>query len=677
MKIVETFPRKVKVLEEGVWIPLSSGDRLAARIWLPEDAETDPVPALLEYIPYRKRDMTRAGDEPTHHYLAGHGYASVRVDMRGAGDSSGVMHDEYALQEQDDAVEVIAWLAAQPWCSGRVGMFGISWGGFNSLQVAARRPPALAAIITSCSTDDRYTDDVHYMGGCLLNDNMDWGTTFLSILPLPGDPEIMGESWRDNWMERLAALPCPIELWMNHQRRDDYWKHGSVNENYGDIRIPVFAVGGWLDGYSNAIFRLLANLDVPRLGLIGPHAHQWGQSERAPGPAIGFLQESLRWWDHWLKDAATGIMDEPMLRVVMQEDLPAAPWYAECPGRWVGEASWPSARIAPLSFHLNADGLGRAAGPETDLVNASPQTCGIAGGEWCPYGTGGDGPEFPGDQRIDDGGSICFDSAPLTERLEVLGAPVVELELAVDRPSAFVAVRLNDVKPDGAAARATFGVLNLTHRNGHETPQAMTPGQRTRVRVQLNDTAYAFLPGHRIRLSVSTTYWPMIWPSPETVTLTLVGSAGTLTLPVRPTDDDEPALVAFAAPEQAPAMPATQLETGRSSNTVSRDVMTGRVDIVAERGGGLVRIDDHGLVAGRRNSHERMSITDDDPLSAETAMVFENRIGRGDFQVRIEARTRLRATKETFVLTADLDVWEGDERIMAKSWNCPIPRDHI
>ena len=562
MKIVETFPRKVKVLEESVWIPLSSGDRLAARIWLPEDAETDPVPALLEYIPYRKRDMTRAGDEPTHHYLAGHGYASVRVDMRGAGDSSGVMYDEYARQEQEDAVEVIAWLAAQPWCSGRVGMFGISWGGFNSLQVAARRPPALAAIITSCSTDDRYTDDVHYMGGCLLNDNMDWGTTFLSILPLPGDPEIMGESWRDDWMERLAELRCPIELWMNHQRRDDYWKHGSVNENYGDIRIPVFAVGGWLDGYSNAIFRMLANLDVPRLGLIGPHAHQWGQSERAPGPAIGFLQESLRWWDHWLKDAATGIMDEPMLRVIMQEDLPAAPWYAECPGRWVGETSWPSARIAPLSFHLNADGLGRAAGPETDLVNASPQTCGIAGGEWCPYGTGGDGPEFPGDQRIDDGGSICFDSEPLTERLEILGAPVVELELAVDRPSAFVAVRLNDVKPDGAVARATFGVLNLTHRDDHETPQAMTPGQRTRVRVQLNDTAYAFLPGHRIRLSVSTTYWPMIWPSPERVTLTLVGGAGTLTLPVRPTDVDEPALGAFAGPEQAPAMPRPSSKPG-------------------------------------------------------------------------------------------------------------------
>ena len=211
-------------------------------------------------------------------------------------------------------------------------MFGISWGGFNALQVAARRPPALAAIITSCSTDDRYTDDMHYMGGCLLNDNFDWGTTFLSILPLPGDPEIMGAGWRDNWMERLADLDCPVETWMNHQRRDDYWKHGSINQNYADIQCPVFAVGGWLDGYSNAIFRMLANLDVPRLGLIGPHAHQWGHDERAPGPATGFLQESLRWWDHWLKDEATGVMDEPMLRVIMQEDLPRRALVRRMPG---------------------------------------------------------------------------------------------------------------------------------------------------------------------------------------------------------------------------------------------------------------------------------------------------------------------------------------------------------
>ena len=390
MRVLEDLPHKVKVLEEGVWIPLSSGHRLAARIILPDDAEQAPVPALLEYLPYRKRDLTRAGDVPLHGYLAGHGYASVRVDLRGAGDSFGVMRDEYTQQEHDDAIEVIAWLAAQPWCSGKVGMFGISWGGFNSLQVAARRPPALKAIVTSCSTDDRYRDDMHYMGGCLLNDNLDWGTTFFSILPLPGDPAIMGEAWRDNWMERLADVPCPVETWLEHQHRDAYWKHGSVNENYDDIEIPVFAVGGWLDGYSNAIFRLLANLKGPRLGLVGAHAHQWGHAAREPGPAIGFLQESLRWWDYWLKDEETGIMDEPMLRVLMQEDLPARPWYQTCPGRWVGETSWPSPRTMNSSLHLNAGGLSGTAEPETVLANASPQVCGLSGGEWCPYGTGGD-----------------------------------------------------------------------------------------------------------------------------------------------------------------------------------------------------------------------------------------------------------------------------------------------
>ena len=212
MRVVSEFPHKVKVLEKEVWIPMKRGDRLAARIWLPVDAVENPVPALLEYIPYRKRDMTRPGDEPNHAWFAGHGYASIRVDMAGAGDSFGIMRDEYARQELQDGKEVIAWIARQPWCTGKVGMFGISWGGFNSLQVAALKPPALKAIVTSCSTDDRYADDMHYMGGTLLNDQLDWGTTFFSILPLPGDPQIMGPGWKKNWKERLDGVPCPVEL---------------------------------------------------------------------------------------------------------------------------------------------------------------------------------------------------------------------------------------------------------------------------------------------------------------------------------------------------------------------------------------------------------------------------------------------------------------------------------
>ena len=301
---------------ENVFIPARDGCRLAARLWLPADADREAVPALLEYIPYRKRDATRARDALVHPYFATRGYASLRVDLRGSGDSDGTMQDEYLRQEQDDGVDAIAWIAAQPWCTGAVGMMGGSWGGFNALQVAARQPRALRAILTVVSTDDRYADDMHYMGGCLLTDTMSWGQQFFAQTGRPPDPEIVGDRWREMWQARLDAMEPMIAAWLRHQRRDAFWKHGSVCEDWDAIRCPVYAVGGWADGYSNAVFRLLAGLRVPRKGLVGPWGH--GRPHYAlPGPRIGFLQEALRWWDHWLKDQPTGIMDEPMLRVWM------------------------------------------------------------------------------------------------------------------------------------------------------------------------------------------------------------------------------------------------------------------------------------------------------------------------------------------------------------------------
>ena len=146
--------------------PSSDGTRLCARIWLPRDAPERPVPAILEYLPYRKDDVHAVEDSTIHPYYAAAGYAAMRVDMRGSGRLRRVScTDEYSEQEHRDALEVIAWIAEQPWCTGAVGMTGISWSGFNSLQVAALRPPALKAIITACSTDDRYDNDVHYLGG--------------------------------------------------------------------------------------------------------------------------------------------------------------------------------------------------------------------------------------------------------------------------------------------------------------------------------------------------------------------------------------------------------------------------------------------------------------------------------------------------------------------------------
>jgi putative CocE/NonD family hydrolase len=454
VRIVTELPRRVREIEH-CWIPLADGCRLAARLWLPEDAEAAaPVPALLEYIPYRKRDFTRARDEPMHRYFAGHGYAAARVDLRGSGESDGVLADEYLALEQADALEVIAWLAAQPWCNGRVGMIGKSWGGINALQIAACRPPALGAVITVCSTDDRYADDAHYMGGCLLNENFSWGSMLFTLNALPPDPALVGARWSAMWRARLEATLPFAERWLRHPHRDAYWRHGSVCEDPARIACPVYAVAGWADGYSNAVPRLLARLTVPRKGLIGPWAHVYPH-DGVPGPAIGFLQEALRWWDTWLRDVDTGIMDEPMYRVWMQESVPPRAFYDVRPGRWVAEETWPSPRIVPRRLALNLMGLHPQAGAEVAIPWRSPQTTGLAAGDWCAFGSEG---EVPTDQRDDAGGSLTFDGAPLAEGLEILGAPVLTLALAVDRPCALVAVRMNDVAPDGSSTRVTYGV---------------------------------------------------------------------------------------------------------------------------------------------------------------------------------------------------------------------------
>ena len=292
MKIINQFPHKV-VEHENIWIELADGCRLATRMWLPENAHRSPVPAILEYLPYRKRDGTAVRDQLTHPYFAGHGYACLRVDMRGNGESDGVMLDEYALQEQDDALEILRWIAEQDWCTGAIGMMGISWGGFNGLQVAARGPEELKAVVTLCSTDDRYTDDIHFKGGCLINENLGWSGTMLSYSSRPPDPAIVGDAWKDLWLQRLEAEPFLAPIWLGHQRRDDYWKHGSICEDFSAVKAAVLAIGGWNDAYSNAVPRLLNGLGGETRGIIGPWAHKYPHFA-VPEPRMGFLQEALR-----------------------------------------------------------------------------------------------------------------------------------------------------------------------------------------------------------------------------------------------------------------------------------------------------------------------------------------------------------------------------------------------
>jgi uncharacterized protein len=678
MKTITDFPRPVKVIENA-WIPLPDGNRLAARIWLPADAAGAPVPGLLEYLPYRKRDFMRSRDGPMHYYFAGHGYASVRVDIRGAGDSDGLTIDEYTEQEHDDALAVIAWIAAQPWCDGVVGMFGISWGGFNSLQVAARAPAALKAIITLCAADDRYSDDAHYMGGCLLNENLIWGTAFLMYNALPPDPEIVGERWRDMWQDRLEGAVLFPAQWLRHQRRDSYWQHGSVCEDYRAVRCPVYAISGWADGYSNAVPRLLEGLSVPRKGLIGPWSHAFPHAS-VPGPTIGFLQEALRWWDHWLKGIDTGIMDEPMLRVWMQDSMIPQPQYESRPGRWVAEAIWPSPRIEPCLLALDPGGfLVPASAAEKRLEIQSPPATGNTSGNWCAFGRDG---EMPVDQRADDGRSLVFDSEPLTEPVEILGMPALRLVFDSDRPVAQVVVRLNDVFPDGTSARVSYGVLNLTHRSSHEHPKPLAPGERSEAVVKLNAIAHSFPVGNRIRIAIASAYWPIMWPTPEPVTLGVFAGASMLDLPVRSPRAGDAQLRPFDAPEEGPSDSAKVLRPSTLHRTIERDVPSGDVVYRIFSDGGefdgaaLVYFEEIDLQAGFA-FFQRYRIGESDPLSARAEITAHATLRRKRWMPEVRGLVELRATKDAFIVTAHLAANEGGKEIFTRAWEETIPRDLV
>lgn len=639
MRVITKFPRSVREIVHAL-IPLADGTWLAARIWLPDDAEQDPVPAILEYLPYRQSDGTAVRDSVHHPYFAGHGYASIRVDIRGSGDSEGVLLDEYLPQEQEDALEILAWIAAQPWSTGKVGMYGKSWGGFNGLQVAAHRPPELKAVISLCSTDDRYADDVHYMGGCVLSSKMlYWASTMFAQGALPPDPQHVGVRWREMWFERLNHLTPFVETWMAHPLRDDYWKQGSVCEDFSAITCPVYAIGGWADGYRNAIPRLLDGLTCPKKGLIGPWAHQFPE-RGVPGPAIGFLQECLRWWDWWLKDVDTGIMEEPLLRVWMQESKKPAANHEAWPGFWIEEPAWLSGEVK--EYALDQGGvLSEGAGLVEDVVCVGALTHGQDFGNWCPMGVSGD---YPPDQRAEDGRALAFTSKPLQEPLDVLGFPEVQVRLSVDKPQAMLIVRLCEVFPDDTSALLSWGVLNLTHDASHAVVEPCKPGEKFDVTVKLNAIGCRISQGNRLRVVVSSTYWPQIWPSPQVVTFRL--DRGCLQLPKGAGQQIEDP---FETPEGAPVLEHTMLREskrfpiGHWHGTDHKLVY----DVLSD--GGRVRFEDE--LELDQTAKDQWQIKIDDPLSAVASCEREIELIRNSWHIRIHAQSEMRCDAEQFYLT--------------------------
>ncbi len=667
MKTASDMPHQV-IEYPDMPIIMSDGCRLSARVWMPEGAENSPVPAILEHLPYRKRDGTIARDQLSHPWFAGHGYVCIRTDMRGNGDSDGLMEDEYTEQELQDGVEVIEWAAKQPWCNGSVGMMGISWGGFNGLQVAAMAPEPLKAVITLCSTTDRYADDIHYKGGALLGENFGWAATMLSYSSRPPDAMIVGQRWRELWMERLENLDMSLSKWLRHQTRDTYWKQGSICEDYSAITAAVLSIGGWHDGYRNTVSHLVENLSSPVKGIVGPWIHKYPHYA-GPAPAIGFLQEAKRWWDRWLKGIDTGVEDDPDYRAYLMDSVAPKRWLDARPGRWISEQNWPSENITKKRYYLANGAALKDHASAFSVSVCSLQDCGVAAGEYFPFAFSD---ELPDDQSRDDAGSACFDSGELKTPIDVVGAPNIRLRLTVDKPEGLLAVRLCDLRPDGTSALITYGYLNLTHRDSHEFPTKIPVGTPFEITLDLDQIAYRIPAGHRLRVAVSTSYWPTLWPSPEKTQIEL--EAGCLELPERPlASTDE---VTFEPPEAAPAWTARQLRATSFSRTEERDAETGFSVINVSSDFGENEDLQHGLISGGW-MNEVWSIHPDDPTSACVTSEWEQTGGRSGEMWRTRVEAKMHSDKTDFFVCATLKAYENDVLVFERKYDDKIKRNLV
>lgn len=652
----------MKILPD-MGIPLPDGTRLSARVWMPDSAEKDPVPAIFEYLPYRKSDGTAARDHGMHLHFAKAGYACLRVDRRGCGDSEGLFDDEYSEQELQDGVDIINWITAQPWCSGRVGMQGISWGGFNGLQIAALAPEPLKAVISIGTTVDRYHDDIHYKGGVQLCENIGWAATVSSWFSMPPDPKLR-PNWREMWFDRLENAPFLASRWIRHADRDAYWRHGSVCEDYSPIKAPVLVMGGLHDGYRNAMAALVENLDAPVKGIVGPWSHKYPNISTIE-PSIDYLNEALRWWDHWLKDVDTGVEADPAYRTYLMDSVKPDPALDLRPGQWVGLPGGPKDVATVETLHLGDCTLGEkepfSAELETDLL------CGQNCGEFFPFGFGPG--ELPDDQNQDDSLSLCFDGGVLEHGGNLLGAPEVSLTVASNSPRAQIVARLCDVRPDGRCALITMGMQNLRHRNGFNHAEDLVPGTTYDVTLTLDQASYHLPAGHRLRLAISSSYWPFCWPESQPVTLTFSG--GTLSLPWL--EVGQGTQVDFDPPVEMEKRRYQELKPGHERKEWHHDPKTDRhvLEIVGDHGR---KMDvGSGLITQSAVS-EKWEVTRDDPTSAQVEIIWTRSLGRDDWEVSSKVTTHMRGEAENFVVDQHVEAFEGPTKVFDRHYSDTIPR---
>ena len=671
-------------------VRLADGCGLALRVWGPKGSLKDlgkanavvigkegesegKYPTVLEYLPYRKADYTAQRDHRRHPWLASHGYVVVRADMRGSGDSDGVYYDEYLKQEQDDACELIKWITSQPWSSGKVGMYGKSWGGFNGLQVAARQPPGLATIISLYSTDDRMEEDIHWKGGCVLGGGMlSWAAVMFCWDARPPHPQYRSD-WAELWRTRLeTAGECLAGEWLRHQVKDSYWQHGSVGLNPEQVKIPVLAIGGWHDGYTRCALRMAQTLPKCR-AIVGPWSHNW-PDEAVPGPNIGFMDECLGWWDAHLKTESE--ISGPKVRwfQALGVERPG-PWVKKWQGRW--QEGEESAGSASLAFSLASHGrlvAGRNGTMDSCVTVGFSGDAGLACGEWLSFGA----PDLPGDHRRVSQFQAAWTSDSLEGDTYIFGEADVELELSVDRETAQVTASLCHVFPDGASRLLTYGLLNLC---GLEPGRQLKPGKTYTARLAMDPVGYTVPSGHSLQLLLCPGSWPTSWPSPLPVNLAI--KAGTISLPTLPklAPDSSDSMFRHLAPRCGPKKDVEQLRPPKFDREARYGMANNRREIIVTTDDGLTYFPDVDTEIEEINI-DHYSILGDDPTSAEavcTRSCIITYAARTEKPIKTLTQTKsvMRADTKNFLLTNMLTTKLDGVDFFCRTWKEAIPRNGV
>jgi hypothetical protein len=652
-----------------VRIPMRDGVRLAADLWKPEQGK-GPFPVLLEYLPYRKTEA-RGNSFSLYSYFVRHGFVVARVDIRGTGNSEGTLIPyEYSEIEQRDGEDVIAWLAKQPFSNGSVGMFGISWGGFNSIHMAMRNPPALKAIIAVDATDDLYQDDVHFMDGIMHVDSWEMSQDLHNAVP--GAPDYVID---DRYFAERFDQPPWMLTYKAQQRDGPFWDRTALNKRYESIRIPVFMIGGWYDGYRDAIPRMLERVKAPTKAIVGAWDHTY-PDEPYPKPGFDWRHEAVRWFDQWLKGRDTGIMKEPRLAVYVRDWHPPGPYLEEAPGRWRYEDGWPIPRIRERVMHPRADrSLGDEAGAASvDRLRYVPTSGVEAGGPVMWWG------DVAPDQRPTDAFSLVYDTPPLDQPVEILGLPKALLRVAADVPHVDWYARLNDVAPDGTVTQVAGAGMNGAHRVSAREPKAIEKDQPFPLEIEMHFTSWVFPKGHRIRLAVSNAQWPMNWPTPypATTSLYLGPDASRLILPVVPADSPaRPAPGYLPIPPKEAAFPGYEsiaMETPSAYGEISsvdRNPRSGKATVVATNNSA------ERYPWGEERNTEKITHEAEDghPETASVRGEYSKEIKLPSRTLRFESVVTFSSDSRNFRYQGTRKLYENGKLLREKSWDKTIPRD--